>query len=218
MIVLGFHGGVTLGQHEPSAALVIDGRPVAICEEERYLRVKSAHGHLPYHAIKACLEIANISFGDIDLVVTPGITYDDYEARVRDYLRHCFGSCPPIERVHHQQAHLASAFYGSGVEEALCLSLDATGDGSCGHLAHATREGGIRLIDDLPTNNSLGFFYTLMTYYLGFADGDEYKVMGLAPYGEPRIDLSRIIRPVNGGWEFDWSFVRADPPIRSPFR
>jgi len=50
------HGGVTLGQHEPSAAIAINGRIVAACEEERYLRIKSAYGHLPYHSIKACLD------------------------------------------------------------------------------------------------------------------------------------------------------------------
>jgi carbamoyltransferase len=53
MIVLGLHGGVTVGQHEPAAALAINGRSVAACEEERYLRIKSAYGHLPYYAIKA---------------------------------------------------------------------------------------------------------------------------------------------------------------------
>ena len=56
MIVLGLHGGVTIGQHEPSAALAIDGRIIALCEEERYLRIKSCHGYFPEHAIQACLE------------------------------------------------------------------------------------------------------------------------------------------------------------------
>jgi carbamoyltransferase len=217
MIVLGLHGGVTIGQHEPGAALIVDGRIVAACEEERYLRIKSAYGYLPYHSIRACLRMANIRWEDIDLVVTPGSTYGDFEARIRDYLRHSFGSCPRLERVHHQMAHLATTFYGSGLEESLVLSLDATGDGACAMMAHATRDGGIRVIEELPTNRSLGFFYTLMTYYLGFADGDEYKVMGLAAYGSPDIDLERIIRPVPGGWDFDWSFVRPDPFPRSPF-
>jgi carbamoyltransferase len=217
MIVLGLHGGVTIGQHEPGAALIVDGRIVAACEEERYLRIKSAYGYLPYHSIRACLQMAGIRWEDIDLVVTPGSTYDDFEARIRDYLRHSFGSCPRLERVHHQMAHLATAFYGPGLEESLLLSLDATGDGACSMTAHATREGGIRVIEELPTSRSLGFFYTLMTYYLGFADGDEYKVMGLAPYGSPSIDLGEIIRPLPGGWDFDWSFVRSDPFPRSPF-
>ena len=217
MIVLGIHGGVTLGQPEPSAALVRDGRVIAACEEERYLRIKSAYGHLPYYSIKACLEEAGVAFEDIDLIVSPGVTYSDHHDRLVKYLNHCFGSCPKIELVHHQQAHLAAAFYGSGLDDAIVLSLDATGDGACGMMGHATTSGGIKVLEEIPTNNSLGYFYTLMTYFLGFGDGDEYKVMGLAPYGEPSIDLSKIIKPANGSWEFDWSFVRDDPPVRSPF-
>lgn len=217
MIVLGLHGGVTLGQHEPAAALSINGKIVALCEEERYLRIKSCYGYLPEKSIKACLDQAGINFGDVDLVVTPGLTYDGFTDRWRNYLQHLFGTCPRIERIHHQQAHLAAAFYGSGFEEALCVSLDASGDGACGMLATASRLGGIKVVNEIPTKNSLGYFYTLMTYYCGFADGDEYKLMGLAPYGKPSIDLTQIIRPVPGGWEFDWSYVRDDPMPKSPF-
>lgn len=217
MIVLGLHGGVTLGQHEPGAAIAINGNIVAACEEERYLRIKSAYGHLPLYSIHACLRIAGISINDVDLITIPGATYDDFEERIAQYITHTFGHCPKIERVHHQVAHLSAAFYASGFQSAICVSLDATGDGSCGMIAHASRDGGIKVHETLPTQNSIGFFYTLMTYYLGFGDGDEYKVMGLAPYGEPNIDLSKIISPSSHGWDFDWSYVRSDPPARSPF-
>lgn len=217
MIVLGIHGGVTLGQHEPGAALVIDGKVVAACEEERYLRIKSAYGYLPNYSIKACLADAGISMADVDLVVAPGITYDGQEKRFASYLKHNFGVSPRIELVHHQKAHAAAAFYGSGLDEAIYLTLDATGDGVSGSYGIANRDEGIVEWAQIPTDNSLGFFYTLMTYYLGFADGDEYKVMGLAPYGKPTFDLSKIITPTETGWEFDWSFVRSDPPVRSPF-
>ncbi len=217
MIVLGIHGGVTLGQHEACAALAVNGRIVAACEEERYTRIKSAYGHLPLYAMRACLKQANVRFEDVDLVVSCGATYSGHAERLKDWLRHNFGPVKALELVHHQTSHLAAAFYGSGYPESLVLSLDATGDGSCGFLAHATKDGGIRVLEEMPTNVSIGFFYTLMTYYLGFADGDEYKVMGLAPYGAPTIDLSRIIRPTKDGWSFDWSSVRSDPPLRSPF-
>lgn len=217
MIVLGLHGGVTLNQHEPAAALAIDGRIVALCEEERYLRIKSCYGLLPHYSINACLAIAGIQFEDIDLVVTPGVTYPDFADRVADYLRHNFGHTPCIEQVHHQMAHLAAAFYGSGDEEALCISLDASGDGACGMIGHGIRSKGIKLIEEIPTENSLGYFYTLMTHYLGYSDGDEYKVMGLAPYGKPTVDLSPIVCASPNGWTFDRSFVRSAPSLRSPF-
>lgn len=217
MKVLGFHGGVSLRQHEPGVALIVDGRVVAACEEERYLRIKSAYGHLPYYSLKACLDIGGVSLDEIDLIVMPGINNGDLGAGVRDFLRHNFGCAPELKQIHHQKAHLAAAFYGSGFDESLCLSLDATGDRACGMLAHATKDKGIEVLEEIPTENSIGYFYTLMTYYLGFSDGDEYKVMGLAPYGEPNVDLSKIIQPSNSGWSFDWSFVRSDPPARSPF-
>jgi carbamoyltransferase len=217
MIVLGLHGGVTVNQHEPAAALAIGGRIVALCEEERYLRVKSCYGMLPEHSIKACLKMAGIRWEEVDLVVAPGITYDFFAERIRDYLRHLFGSCPRVELVHHQEAHIAASFYGSGYEEALCLSLDASGDGACGMIATASKRDGIKVREILPTSSSIGYFYTMMTYYLGFSDGDEYKVMGLAPYGNPTIDLSKVVAPAKGGWSFDWDFLRSNPPTRSPF-
>jgi predicted NodU family carbamoyl transferase len=61
MNILGIHGGVTLGQHEPAAALIVDGNVEAVCEEERYLRFKSGYGHLPYYSIQACLRQMSIT-------------------------------------------------------------------------------------------------------------------------------------------------------------
>ena len=141
-------------------------------------RIKSCYGLLPVNAIEKCLEISGISINDVDLVVAPGITYKDQHERISDFLRHYFGHVPQLEIIHHQVAHLATAFYGSGLEEALCLSLDAAGDEASGAIAYATRKNGIKVIEYIPTNNSLGYFYTLMTYFLGFVDGDEYKGYG----------------------------------------
>ncbi len=217
MNVLGIHGGVTLGQHEPSAALIVDGKVLAVCEEERYLRNKSAYGYLPFYSIRACLKMANLSFEDIHLIVTPGITYDNFDIRIEDYIRHNFGSCPRLERVHHQMAHLCSAFYGSGLDESLVISLDSSGDGLSGMMGYATKSGGIKILTEIPTNNSLGRFYTMMTYYLGFMDGDEYKLMGLAPYGEPKVDLSAIIHPTGDSWSLDRDCIRSNPSLKSPF-
>ncbi|OGO90155.1 MAG: hypothetical protein A3F10_06310 [Coxiella sp. RIFCSPHIGHO2_12_FULL_42_15] len=217
MILLGLHGGITLRQHEPAAALVINGKVAALCEEERYLRIKSAYGYMPYYSIKACLQMANIRWEDVDLVVMPGETYVGFDDHIRQYLQHNFGSCPKIQLIHHQLAHLAVAFYSSGLDESLVLSLDASGDGDCSMLGYATRKDGIKVLEKIPADKSLGYFYTMMTYYLGFADGDEYKVMGLAPYGKPSIDFSAVIRPSIEGWEFDTSFLRQKPAPHSPF-
>lgn len=217
MIVLGIHGGVTLGQHEPSACLIVDGKVAALCEEERYLRIKFCYGYLPYYSIKACLKMANVAWEDVNLVTITGSTYDGHDVRIREYLTHSFGSCPRLERVHHQLAHMHAAFYASGLEDSIVLSLDATGDGASGMIGLGKKDGGIEVLETIPTENSLGYFYTMMTQYLGFNDGDEYKVMGLAPYGEASIDLSKIVQPHGTHWKFDWSTVRSNPPLKSPF-
>lgn len=217
MIVLGLHGGVTVNQHEPSVCLIVDGKVVALCEEERYTRIKSSYGYLPYYSIQACLDKAKIKASDIDLVVTPGITYDFFKERISHYLKHYFGVKPRVECIHHQEAHLATAFYSSGYGKALCISLDATGDGSSGFVAIGSKQGGFKILHSLPTKSSIGFFYSLITHYLGFQDGDEYKVMGLAPYGKANVDLYPIIKPTDDGWNFDWSYLKDDPPGKSPF-
>lgn len=216
MIVLGIHGGVTIRQHEAAAALLVDGQIAAVCEEERYTRYKGAYGLLPTRAIRACLEIAGLTMADVDLVVSPGETYEGFDETLRTYLRHEFGFCPPIHRVHHQLAHAATAFYGSGRPDAACLVLDASGDGISGMICHGDRENGLQVVGTVPNENSIGFFYTLMTYFLGYGDGDEYKVMGLAPYGESNIDLSQVIRPDGDSWRFEPSFLRSDPGPKSP--
>ena len=217
MNVLGLHGGVTLGQHEPAAALIVHGHVKAVFEEERYNRIKSSYGMFPEFAITKILSAHNLRLDDVDLIVVPGITYGDVEARWKNFLLDRFGSCPRIMVVHHQEAHLATAFYGCGVQSSLVFSLDGTGDASCGFVARASRDTGIEIIEEIPTSNSLGFFYTLMTYFLGFIDGDEYKVMGLAPYGNPTINLDSVIRVSSDGWELNQDCINNSPQPKSPF-
>ena len=217
MIVLGIHGGVTLNQHEPSACLIVNGEIVAAVEEERYNRIKSSYGLLPKKSIDACLRIGKIKITDVDLVVSTGITYSEQNIRLESFLSHNFGFSPPVKLVHHQDAHLATSFYSSEFEESLSFSIDASGDGDCNHLAIMKRNQEMKLIDSIPSSNSLGMFYTLMTHFLGFEDGDEYKVMGLAPYGKPSIDLSDILKINESGWLFDNSFLRKKPKLMSPF-
>src|SRR5689334_22439518 len=103
------YGGVTLGQHDPSATLICDGTLVAACEEERFVRIKSPRGRLPVQSIRACLTEANLKMSDIDLVVNPGETFYDMPARIRLYLNHYFGYAPQVKMINHQLAHIASA-------------------------------------------------------------------------------------------------------------
>ncbi len=210
MNILGIHGGVTINQHDAGAALIVDGKLLCCVEEERLIRVKNSTGVLPIQSVLACLAEASLSMRDVELVVLPGETYEDILDRTREWLIHHFGFAPKIEAVNHQTAHLASAFYQSGYDSAMCLSYDAYGDGMSGALGIADRANGIKVHETLPGPNSLGVFYATMTSFLGFKPGeDEYKVMGLAPYGIPNIDLSFFCRPDPRGYIVDPSFFRS---------
>ena len=94
MIVLGVHCGFTIHTHEPGAALSINGKIVACCEEERYLRNKNAMGSLPNYSIRAVLKIAKINFKKINLIVSTGITAKNYSKTLRKYFNDNFGYCP----------------------------------------------------------------------------------------------------------------------------
>ena len=216
MNILGIHGGVSNNQHDAAAALIVDGKLAACVEEERMVRIKGPRGLLPIESINAVLNEARLTMHDIDLVVHPGETYDDAPARITSYLRHYFGHAPSIRLVNHQTAHVASAFFHSGYERAMCLSYDAYGDGLSAQLAVASRQDGVKVLESREWTNSLGAFYATMTSYLGFLPAeDEYKIMGLAPYGSPRFDLSSFAKPVPDGYFVDMSFMRQDPPLKS---
>ena len=212
--VLGLHGGFTVGQHEPAACLIIDGKVQAIYEEERFNRIKSSYGLLPKYSLLALAKDFNLkSQKDIDLVVVDGITYKDTSDRWSFFLKRILGFCPTIFVCHHQEAHAAAAFYGSGFDEATAITLDAYGDNASGSIYKCSRSKGLELEKFYDTNESLGIIYTAMTYHLGYEDGDEYKIMGLAPYSReeiyPEIDfferdnLNRVLRN--------------DPKVLSPF-
>ncbi|MDK9723653.1 MAG: hypothetical protein OEL88_02110 [Sterolibacteriaceae bacterium MAG5] len=213
MIILGIHGGVTINQHDAGAALIRDGELICFVEEERLLRVKSPRGVLPIESISACLKEAGVSMRDVDCVALPGETYSDLAGRTQAYLRHHFGSSPAIRQVNHQTAHLASAFFPSGFDRAMCLSYDAYGDRLSVAMGVADREGGVSVMETRPHDNSLGMFYATMTSFLGFMPGeDEYKVMGLAPYGDSSVDLSFFAKPSGDGYYVDTRYFRESPP------
>lgn len=210
MIVLGLHSGFFLGQHDASAALVIDGEIVAACEEERFLRVKSPCGVLPIESIRACLDIAGIGIEEVDLVVHPDATITGTAARVAEYLRHFFGPSPPVEVVEHHLAHLASAYHACDLPEAVSVSCDAWGDRASTAVATAS-DGRLKILDTGGFEESLGLFYGTMTSYLGFRAGeDEYKVMGLAGYGDDRFDLEAFLATTSRGGLVDTGFLRPD--------
>jgi len=208
MNILGILSSFSVNQHDPGAALLCDGRLVAVCEEERFCGMKSARGRLPIRSIMACLAEAGLNISDVQVVAHPHETHVNIEDRISEYLRHYFGFAPEITLFNHQVAHLASAFFASGYEQAMCLSYDNSGDKLSGILG-AGDNVGLHIVEQLGWENSLGRFYAMMTQWLGFDAGeDEYKVMGLSAYGKEDVDLSSIITPTTSGYKFNLDFTR----------
>jgi carbamoyltransferase len=213
--------GINAYHGNASAAIVCEGRLVAAVEEERFNRVKYAAG-FPAQAIRYCLKEAGLTLAEIDHVAVPRDPYARlatklfYAARMPSFARErvkvlakftgipealaqVFESDPKklkakFHRVEHHQAHLASSFFVSPFERAALLSADGLGDFAS--TMWGTGNGSQMNIDGaVAFPHSLGLFYSAVTQYLGFPKfGDEYKVMGLAAYGEPeQIEAFREI-------------------------
>jgi carbamoyltransferase len=206
--------GINAYHGNSSAAIVCDGRLVAAVEEERFNRVKYAAG-FPAQAIRYCLAEAGLRLEEVDHVAIPRnpwarlLTKLFYAARMPRFARERakvltrFAGIPEqlsraldvaperlrarFHRVEHHQAHLASTFFVSPFEQAAVLSADGLGDFAS--TMWATGEGNrMRVHGAIAFPHSLGLYYTALTQYLGFRKyGDEYKVMGLAAYGEPEF-------------------------------
>jgi carbamoyltransferase len=198
MYVLGLHGNLGKAEHDPAAVLLRDGQIVAAAEEERFVRYKHAIGLMPDAAIRFCLRHAGITMREVDHVAFPRATWSDFPPRLNAYLWYNFGHTPPVTFVDHHLAHAASAYLVSGFDASLVITVDQAGDGtSCA----AFRADGLQLtqLEAVPFPHSLGMFAALLTQYLGFrSNHDEYKVMGLAPYGCPSFDLGHILDTRDG--------------------
>ncbi|MEV6928107.1 carbamoyltransferase C-terminal domain-containing protein [Dactylosporangium sp. NPDC051485] len=198
MYILGIHGNLGKAEHDPAAVLLRDGDIVAAAEEERFVRFKHAIGLMPDAAIRFCLQQAKISMREVDVVAFPRATWADFPPRLEAYLRYTFGWAPPVVYIDHHTAHAASAYLISGFDDALIVTADQAGDGtSCA--AFRSRGQELELLEAVPFPDSIGLFAALVTQYLGFrSNHDEYKVMGLAPYGNPTMDLTRLLHHVDG--------------------
>jgi len=210
MYVLGINGGVRAGYQDVSAVLLKDGKVIYAIAEDRLNRRKHSAGQLPFLSIKEALDYAKISIHDVAYVATHGSTWgEEYERVVQEYLQYSFGYCPKIVRIHHHLAHAASAYYGSGFKKSMVLTMDASGDGISMQKAIG-ENGAIKIVDQIPRANSLGIFYSVMTQFCGFIrDTDEYKLMGLAPYGDAtRIDLSEVLTISDDSFELNNAFLK----------
>jgi carbamoyltransferase len=210
MIIL----GINAYHANSSAAVIVDGRLVAAVEEERLNRVKYAAG-LPVQAIQFCLAAAGAKLTEVDHIAIPRdprarlgtklrfalrmprFAIDRLRvmkrfAGIREDLAAAFNVSPAsihgrFHRIEHHRAHLASTYFVSPFDRAAALSADGLGDFASAQWAMGDGPH-LRNLGEITFPHSLGIFYTALTQYLGFWKfGDEYKVMGLAAYGQPEF-------------------------------
>lgn len=217
--------------HDAAAALISDGRIVAAVEEERLTRLKHTSSFCR-EAIKSCLEQANMTAADIDRFAyyfgeeendrdlrLIYLRYPELDVRTsRDLLTDRLGEAldtdirpDQISFVRHHTSHGFAAYHNSGFDNALVVVMDGKGDSESISIAHAegTDYNYVRSFDEW---RSLGRFYQASIELLGYRAFDEYKVMGLAPYGDPSRyrSLFRSLYTLedDGGYQLDLARVR----------
>lgn len=209
--------GISAFYHDSAAALVVDGRIVAAAQEERFTRIKHDH-NFPVNAIEYCLREAGIGPENLDAVVFYDKPLLKFERLMESYLayaprglRSFMMALPlwlnqklflpreidrglsnrydgPIYFTTHHSSHAASAFFPSPFEEAAIITFDGVGEWSTSTWGIG-RGNKIDILKEIRFPHSLGLLYSAFTYYAGFkVNSGEYKLMGLAPYGEPRFE------------------------------
>lgn len=190
--------------HDSAAVLVVDGEIVAAAAEERFSRKKHT-GDFPIGAIRYCLETAGLNPADVD-ELSHGFDHSPYKAAFRldptsaEQYKEVFSRekllsqvnqhlpgfpSDKVHQVNHHLSHAASAYYTSGWDECLVVILDGMGEVHAVTVYHA-HDNKIDKLAEINAQDSIGILYSTLTLHLGFDfNSDEYKIMGLAPYGNP---------------------------------
>jgi len=231
--------GISAFYHDSAAVLVVDGEVVAAAQEERFTRKKHDYG-FPVHAIDYCLEEGGLAPEKLDYVGFYDKPFLKFERLLETYLAFApagfrsFLTAMPLwlhEKLHlpreisrglkgkykrryvfaeHHESHAASAFFPSPFDEAAILTVDGVGEWATASYGYG-RGNHITLTHELHFPHSLGLLYSAFTYFCGFkVNSGEYKLMGLAPYGEPkyeRLILEKLVdlKP-DGSFRLDMSY------------
>ena len=206
--------GISAYYHDSAACLVRDGEIVAAAQEERFTRKKHDH-EFPQNAVEFCLQRGGIEAEALDLVAFYDKPLLKFDRLLETYIAYAprgfklFRMGMPLwlrQKLHipreldrglqgkytgryvftaHHESHAASAFFPSPFEEAAVVTLDGVGEWATGSIARG--EGNrLEMLQEMRFPHSLGLLYSAFTYFTGFrVNSGEYKLMGLAPYGEP---------------------------------
>lgn len=205
--------GISAYYHDSAASLIKDGEIIAAAQEERFTRIKG-DSSFPIHAVSYCLKEANITIDDIDHIVFYENNLNKFKRIIVTHhqnvpygIKSFLVSIPKwltkdlwldkeikkqlmvkkkkIIMYDHHMSHAASCFYPSPFKEAAIITIDGVGEFSTTTYGIG-KDNQIKLMKQMNFPDSIGLLYSAFTYYLGFKiNFDEYKVMGLAPYGRP---------------------------------
>jgi carbamoyltransferase len=231
--------GISAYYHDSAACLIQDGKIVAAAQEERFSRKKHDY-RFPGNAVEYCLEAGGIKASELDLVTFYDKPLLKFDRLLETYIAYApsgfklFLMGMPLwlrEKLHtprqldiglgrqykgryvfteHHESHAASAFFPSPFEEAAVLTLDGVGEWATGTIAMG-RGNRLEMLKEMRFPHSLGLLYSAFTYFTGFrVNSGEYKLMGLAPYGEP-IYKDRMIEKLldiklDGSFRMDMSY------------
>ena len=205
--------GISAFYHDSAACLVQDGKIVAAAQEERFTRIKHDF-NFPKNAANFCLRQAGISIQDVEFVAfydkpllkferlletylhTAPRGFSTYRQAlplwlkeklwIPDTLRNELEFSGEVLFTEHHQSHAGSAFYPSPFQEAAVLTIDGVGEWTTNSLGYG-KDNKLVINADIKFPHSIGLLYSAFTYFTGFkVNSGEYKVMGLAPYGEPK--------------------------------
>lgn len=230
--------GISAFYHDSAAALIVDGKIAAAAQEERFTRKKHDE-NFPTNAVAYCLKNAGIKASELDYVVfyeKPLLKFDRLMETYVGYAPQGFTSFKralpmwlkkklflpreidkglgneyhgPILFPEHHQSHAASAFFPSPFEKAAVLTIDGVGEWASTSIALGDGHS-LKMIKEIRFPHSLGLLYSAFTYYAGFkVNSGEYKLMGLAPYGEPKYveQIKRLIDiKDDGSYRLDMSY------------
>ncbi len=211
--------GISAFYHDSAACLLKDGAIVAAAQQERFSRIKHDH-RFPQDAIQYCLKEGRLDANDLDYVVFYDKPFIKFERLLETYLSFVprglssFLISMPLwlkQKLHtprlisdalgyqgkilfteHHESHAASAFFPSPFDSAAFLTMDGVGEWTTTSFG-VGKGNKIRIDNEIKFPHSLGLLYSAFTYFTGFkVNSGEYKIMGLAPYGEPKyVDLMR---------------------------
>lgn len=229
--------GISAFYHDSAAALVVDGEIIAAAQEERFSRKKHDAG-FPKNSIDFCLKKADITAGDLDIVAFYDKPLLKFERLLETYLNFAPGGIQSFIKAmpvwlhqklwirdlidkelkvekkviftEHHESHAASAFFPSPFESAAVLTMDGVGEWATTSLG-VGKGNKLNILKEIHFPHSLGLLYSAFTYYTGFkVNSGEYKVMGLAPYGESKyadLILKELVDlKSDGSFKLDMSY------------